>query len=157
MKMKVDLSRGSLVTDDVLFQVSCKVRSLRDSTRASSEVVRSMPDDLPYDPRTFPKGLWNVTGTEWQKDRKFDPDTFGTVKIRTDAWQMVNVWELDADGDYRRETDRKVRDSGYLLHYSAYKTTWGCIRMASREDAELLAKIVEAALKRGEAVQLEVA
>jgi hypothetical protein len=104
----------------------------------------------------FPKGLWGVAGVEWQKEKGFDPKTYGPVKIRTDAWQRVNVWALDKDGDYFRETDRQVKDSGYLLHYSNSGTTLGCIRLASPADAETIARAIQRVMEQGEPVQLEV-
>jgi hypothetical protein len=76
------------------------------------------------------------------------------VKIRTDAWQWVNVWELDADGDYLRETGRRVKDTCYWLHYSAFTTTLGCIRLASPSDAIEIANAIAPLLGR-EPVLLE--
>ena len=156
MKLTADLSKGTLAIDGAAFPISCNVRTLRDGARKSYEVIRSIPDNLPYDPRPFPKGLWNVTGVEWQKEKGFDPKTYGPVKIRTGAWQHVNVWELDKDGDYFRETEQQTRDEGYLLHYSASPTTLGCIRLASPADAETIAGIIQRLLEKREQVQMEV-
>jgi len=156
MKIIADLTKGTLLVNGAAFNISCNVRTLLNGKRRSHEVVRSIPDSLPYDPRPFPKGLWNVAGVEWQREKGFDPNTYGPVKIRTDAWQWVNVWELDGDGDYLRETSRQVRDSGYLLHYSASSTTLGCIRLASSEDAVMIGRIIEQILGLGEAARLEV-
>jgi len=157
MKMLADLAKGTLVANGATFAITNRVRTVRDGTRARDEVVRSIPGGLPYDPQTFPRGLWNVTGIEWQKDKGFDPKTYGPVKIRTDAWRLVNAWELDKDGCYLGETARQARDEAYLLHYSASATTLGCIRLASPDDAEFLARVIQRLLDRGEAVQLEVA
>jgi len=156
MKIITDLSKGSLVIRDALFPVSCHVRSYSGGSRASHEVVRSIPGNFPYDPKPFPKGLWEITGIEWQKDKGFDLQTYGPVKIRTNAWQSVNIWELDNDGDYKTETSRQARDEGYLLHYSNSRTTLGCIRLASPKDAEEIAGIVQRVLNNGEQVLLEV-
>jgi hypothetical protein len=98
--------------------------------------------------------LWRVTGLDWQKEEGFDPRTYGPVKIRTDAWQWVYVWELDEDRDYRRKTERRVKDTCYWLHYSAFASTLGCIRLASPEDATLIARIITRVLDR-EPVELE--
>jgi hypothetical protein len=118
-------------------------------------VIRSIPDDLPYDPKQFPKGIWRITGVEWQKEKGFDPRTYGPVKIRTAAFQIVNVWELDSEGDYLRETEKTVKDSGYLLHYTVYNTTLGCIKLASILDAEKIGKIIQGLLDK-EPVEIEV-
>ena len=155
MKMRADPAAGRLVLPGAEYRISCRVRTLRDGTRKSYEVVHSIPDKLPYDPRPFPKGAWRVTGLDWQKEKGFDPRTYGPVKIRTGAWQWVKVWDLDGDGDYRRETERQVKDACYWLHYSVSATTLGCIRLASPEDAVALAGVIARALDR-EPVELEV-
>jgi hypothetical protein len=154
--MIADLSQGKLLFGDASFAISCDVRSLRNKRRKSNEVIRSIPHNLPYDPRPFPPGIWEVTGVEWQKDKRFNFDTYGPVKIRTDASQWVKVWELDSDGDYLRERGDEVKDYGYLLHYSFSRTTLGCIRLDSAGAAESLGKLVEMVLRSGEKVELEV-
>jgi hypothetical protein len=77
------------------------------------------------------------------------------VKIRTDAWQLVNIWELDADGDYLQELSWQMKDTCYWLHYSAFNTTLGCIRLASPENAIAIANSIAPVLVREE-VLLEV-
>jgi hypothetical protein len=156
MKIIVDLARGKLLLPDAEYPISNRVRSIRDGTRASGDIVKSLPDGLPYDPLPFPKGLWSVTGVVWQRDKQFDVATYGPVKITTDAWQMVNVWELDEEGDYLRETPRMVKDTCYWLHASVSRTTLGCIRLASPEDAVEIATTIEAVLGQGKAISLEV-
>jgi len=152
MKITADLSKGELIADGAKFKISCNVRTLKNGLRgrAVKEVRRSIPDNLPYDPRPFPKGLW-------KRDKyKFDEWEYGDVKIRTNAWQSVNVWELDRDGNYLRETRESVIDYGYLLHYSESTTTLGCIRIATKEEAKILAGFIQKYLNLGEAVQIEV-
>jgi hypothetical protein len=156
MKMAVDLCGGVLVFSGRTYRISNDVRTLRSGTRKSFEVVRSIPDGCPYDPHPFPKGKWSVTGVSWQKDKKFDPNTYGPVKIMTDAWQMVEVWDLDEEGDYLRQTDRLTRDTCYWLHASMFNTTLGCIRIASASDAIEIANSVVGALGQGDVVSLEV-
>ena len=157
MKLIADLNAGRLILPEMYFSISNRVRSLRDGTRRSYEVIRSIPDGVPYDPKPFPRGLWRVTDVEWQNVRGFDPRTYGPAKIRTDAWQWVNEWLLDMEGDYLQETDRIVRDTCYWLHWSASKTTLGCIRLASPEDAAVLAGLIVRALAlEREPVELEV-
>ena len=156
MKIIADISNGILRIGEGIFPITNKVRSLRDGTRASYEVIRSIPGNLPYDPQPFPYGLWNIIGIDWQKEKGFDPRTYGPVKIRTDAGRLVNVWELDKDGDYLKETAKQVRDEAYWLHYSVSSTTLGCIRIASPADAESIARIVQRLLSQGETVQMEV-
>jgi hypothetical protein len=150
MNIIADLTAGRLSLPGAEYPISNRIRTLRDGTREASEIVRSIPDNLPYDPHPFPRGTWRITGLDWQKERGFDPRTYGPVKIRTDAWQWVNVWELDGDGDYLRETGKAVRDEAYLLHYTVFTTTLGCIRLASPEDAVAIANAIAPFLGREE-------
>jgi hypothetical protein len=155
MRITADLAAGRLALPGAEYPISNRLRTLRDGTRKAYEVVRTIPGGLPYDPQPFPKGLWKITGIEWQKEKGFDYRTYGPVKIRTDAWQMVKTWYLDNDGDYLRETGSESWDSAYLLHYTVFNTTLGCIRLASPEDATAVANIIAGALDR-EPVELEV-
>ena len=161
MKIIADLSRGTLVLGDAAqFSISCAVRTIRDGTRGSQEIVLSIPKGLPYDPMPFPVGTWDITGVEWQRDSsgkaQFDFAIYGPVKIRTNAWQWVRVWALDRDGDYLRERGDEVKDHGYLLHYSDSSTTLGCIRLASPKDAKFIGQLIEKKLAQGKKVELEV-
>ena len=157
MRIIADRPKGILTVDNtVCFPISNRVRTLRDRTRRSDEVVRTIPGNLPYDPMPFPSGVWKITGVEWQEDIGFDYNVYGPVKIRTNAWQWVNVWELDEDGDYLRKRGDEVKDHGYLLHFSVSATTLGCIRLASPQDAKTIGKLIAKALKNGESVELEV-
>jgi hypothetical protein len=156
MKMVADLRARVLVLQEANYSISNVVRTLRDGTRSSYEVVRSIPDSCPYDPQNFPKGLWSVTGVSWQRDKHFDINTYGPVKIMTDAWQMVEVWELDEEGDYLRGTSRMVRDTCYWLHASDSLSTLGCIRISDPLDAVKIARMVVEVLGQGGVVSLEV-
>ena len=159
MKIIVNLFAGRLLINGAEYSISNHIRTVKDGTRKTSEVIRSIPDNVPYDPRPFPKGIWEITAIEWQEvdgKKKFDYYTYGPVKIRTNAWGYVNVWELDCDGDYLNETIRQVKDYCYHLHYSESSTTLGCIRFASHEAAEKVARVCERILATGEQIQLEV-
>jgi hypothetical protein len=156
MKITATFLFNTLNVDGDIYFVSNRLRTVRDGTRPAYDVVYSIPDGLPYDPQPFPKGLWKITSVEWQKERGFDPNTYGPVKIRTNAWQMVKAWMLDEEGDYTRETDQETRDTCYWIHYSPSKTTLGCIRLDSEADAVALARRIEDAMRRGEPVELEV-
>jgi len=158
VKIIADLTKGELIADGVKTPISCKVRTLKDGTRgkAVKEVRRCIPDDWPYDPRPFPKGVWNITSVEWRKDFGFDEWEYGDVKIRTDGWQWVELWRLDKDGNYFEPSGRMTKDYGYLLHYSESSSTLGCIRIGSKDEAKILANFIQKYLDSGEAVQLEV-
>ena len=156
MKIIADLSKGVLILEGSRFTISNKIRTLRDNTRPKAQVVCSIPANLPYDPQPFPKGTWNIYAVEWQSEKGFDYNEYGPCKIRTNAFCIVNVWELDQDGDYSKETEKRIKDEGYLLHWTSYNTTLGCIKIESIKNAEIIGKIIEATLKKGEVVQLEV-
>lgn len=152
----IDLGAEKLECNGVTYTCSCKVRNLRNGLRELNEVVRSIPDNKPYDPRPFPAGNWKVTGVEWQEKHGFSEHTYGPVKIRTNAEQDVKVWALDKDADYFFETADVVRDGGYLLHYSQSSTTLGCIRLQNAADAIAIASVIEVYLNRNEEVLVEV-
>ena len=147
---------GKLSINGYSFAIRNKVRSLREGTRAASEVIKTLPDNFPYDPQTFPVGRWRITKIEWQKEKGFDYNTYGPVKIFTDAWQWVNVWALDENNDYIRETGQLVKDHGYSVHYSNYTTSWGCILFKSADNAVTVANFIQAELAKGATVELEV-
>ena len=157
MKITADIANGNLTIEgQASYRITNRVRSYKKGTRKSHEVIKTIPDDYPYDPQPFPIGLWKITGIEWQDKEKFDPATYGPVKIRTDAWQFVKIWKLDKDGDYLEETETEVKDHGYLLHYCTSTTTLGCIRLNSASDAKVIARIIEKAMAEGQAVELAV-
>ena len=105
-----------------------------------------------YMPRQFPRGTWKITAVE---DVDKSKGEYYPYKIRTDAHQMVTTWKLDAKGGYDSAEDRLV-DDGYLLHHSCFKTTLGCGRIATEEQARELAGMIRKALARKEPVELEV-
>lgn len=161
MKIKVNLKEGLLTystsNGQKVMGVSCRVRTLANGQRkkAVKDVVRTIPQGIPYDPVTFPVGLWNITAVEWRKDKGFNAWEYGDVKIRTDAFAMAETWMLDYDGNYDKPTGNKIRDEGYLLHYSSSRTTLGCIRFDSQEDANEIGRYIEQLLPKHK-VQLEV-
>jgi hypothetical protein len=164
MKVLITLTKdgtsGSLSINGREFKVSNRVRSFAEGTREAWEVINSIPSNLPYDPQHFPAGLWLITNIIRHKVEKgkenFKEHTYGPVKIVTNARQNVHVWKLDDNGDYESETSQMVNDTGYLLHYSDSSTTYGCVRLASPDDALAIAGMIEPALKADERVTLEV-
>lgn len=156
MKIVANRTTGRLTVNEDSFSISNDVRTVQNGLRRAHEVVRSIPGSFPYMPARFPTGAWNVTGLEWQAEKKFDLKTYGPVKIRTDACQYVKIWQLDEDGDYLQETRHETKDYGYLLHYSESKTTLGCIRISTAEEAVKLGMLIETALLNKEPITLEV-
>jgi hypothetical protein len=130
------------LADGSVYHCTNRVRNLENGKRRVDEVVRTIPDRLPYSPQPFPRGVWSITGIEWRKHATFDRGIYGEVKIRTNAAQLVAVWQTDPDGDYHKATGKQVLDTGYLLHESPRSsTTLGCIRLPDRKGIEIATKM----------------
>jgi hypothetical protein len=129
---------------------SCDVRNEVNGRRHDDQVARSIPDNQPYQPRTFPKGLWEVSKPLARENKALAP-----YFIPTDAWQELPVWELK-NGRYYRATAEKVIDRAYGLHHSQFDTTLGCIKITNRDDLLWLVDRINDHLAIGRKVFLEV-
>lgn len=107
---------------------SCIVRNDVNGWRLDNQVVTSIPDSEPYQPRVFPVGQWEIFEPIEKRDKYTAP-----YFIPTDAFQMLPVWEVK-NGRYVRETKKLIRDEGYGLHFSESNTTLGCIKITNLED-----------------------
>jgi hypothetical protein len=123
-----------------------------------SEVRWTIPlnpfDDLsaPYMPRKFPVGEWEVYRPISKTQRVYAP-----FFIPTNAFQRVQLWEVDSNGGYDHPIQEYQTDAGYGIHFSeTSRTTLGCIRLDSAKDAEVIAGLVNYAMDRKEKVLLEV-
>lgn len=105
-----------------------------------SDVVHTIPDRFPYMPRKFPLGRWLITGVKYRPQG--DP-IYGPAFIQTNAFQQVNVWELDEQGGYAQQSNQLVIDRGYGIHYSTSLTTLGCGRLSSPHAAKDFAAFYE--------------
>jgi hypothetical protein len=162
MKIIWKRDENALETGGIVFTVTNNVRNEIDPLNVRrlhepKEVIRAVVGGEwgdPYMPRKFPKGTWLITAVE-----NTDEEDFAPVKIRTNAFQMVETWLLDAAGGYSRPSGKLVRDGGYHLHYCAkYRTTHGCGRVGTDSPKQVLklAKMIRAAMASGEEVTLEV-
>lgn len=144
------------------FTVTNRVRNEIDPYAVRSlhnplEVRRSIVDGQwgpPYMPRKFPKGQWRILAVEDTHDPEFAP-----IKIKTDAHQLVQIWELDDKGGYDHGAGVYVDDSGYHLHWSAISaSTLGCGRVGTNDDIQVraLAHIIRGAMALHEVVFLKV-
>lgn len=153
-KLRFSHSENMLHCCGKTFHASCDVRNELNSRRNRREVVETYPingDRKPYYPRPFPTGLWEVKKPVWTDNVEFWP-----VKIPTSATQIVPIWETDSFG-YDKISDEVQEDAFYHLHHAKNsKTTLGCIRITSAEDARYIARRVEEHLEAGEKVYLEV-
>lgn len=148
-------SENKLYVGDKIYTATCKVRNEINGWRHKDQVVKTYPingdERKPYYPRKFPTGLWRVKTPIWTDDVDYAP-----VKIPTDAFRGVLIWDTDNNG-YTKITNEHQTDSYYHLHYAKISsTTLGCIRLNSSEDAREIAELVELYKKNGKEVWIEV-
>lgn len=143
-----------LYVDDKIYKATCKVRNELNGWRKKDQVVKTYPlggGREPYYPRKFPTGFWKIKTPEWTKDPEYKP-----VKIPTDAFRRVPLWETDRHG-YKKLSDEHQTDAFYHLHFAqGSSTTLGCIRLNSAEDAAKIAKQIESEMNNGNEVWIEV-
>ncbi len=146
---------NKLYVDGKPFKATCKVRNELNKRRKKNQVVKTYPlgnfERQPYYPRKFPTGLWRIKPPIWTDDTDYAP-----VKIPTDAFRGVILWNTDKNG-YTKPTGKHHTDAYYHLHYAAESsTTLGCIRLNSAQDARYIAEMVEYELKLGNECWIEV-
>lgn len=158
MKVTYERDRNRLTIDSFVFTATNNVRNeidpiyvrrLHDPREVRYTITKDRSRGKPYMPRKFPKGICEITAVEYRPDFKFDAHEFGQVRVRTNASQAVEVWALDKDGGYDKPTGEFVADYGYLIHYSDYNTTLGCLRASSQETMIKIADLIEAGLREG--------
>ncbi len=143
----VQLNSGELVN----LSASCNVRNEENGRRKDSQVIRSMPDSLPVQPRRMPIGLWEIGMPQRRlaEDRK-------PYFIPCDALQELPVWLLDENGYYESPMAKKVIDKGYGLHCSNWLTTLGCIMMADSTELLMLVNLIFAEKTAEKKIMMEV-
>ena len=153
--------RELLVDDDGIivarFPASCVVRNELNGKRSLSDphdVVKTFPvkgPRRPYMPRQFPSGIYLITNIERTNDVEFAP-----YKIKTTATREVFTWTLNKNGAYSHAEENTQIDSQYHIHYTASRTTLGCIRVNKEEDVITLAELLIAYKEEGFGIFLEV-
>jgi len=105
------------------------------------DLVYSMDIDgakkYPVMPRGFPVGAWKITGFNEHPDQVNDGYLY-PVFISTNAYAMLDIWELDENGCYLKNTGEKCRDYFYGLHFSSSEYTQGCLRIGYISDVRWL-------------------
>ncbi|MDC7234980.1 MAG: hypothetical protein PQJ58_17230 [Spirochaetales bacterium] len=138
----------------ITYKATCRVRNEINSKRKKSQVVKTYPkgdERLPYMPRRFPTGVWEVFKPIWTNDIEFWP-----VKIPTNAVRRVLAWYTEK-GEYSESSEIIQDDAYYHLHFSRDSiSTLGCIRLNSANDAEQIARRIEGLQAAGHQVLLEV-
>ena len=116
------------------------------------EVVMTEPSTgekpVPYMPRQFPAGTWEITGVTPHNDPK--DKYLNPYFIATTARQLVEEWELDDAGGYSKASGRFAMDWGYGIHWPDPKfttTTLGCIRIINRDDLLFLVSRIQECMK----------
>lgn len=117
-----------------------KVRNELNGLRPKKDIpdlVYSMDKDgakkYPVMPRSFPVGVWKITGFNEHPDQVNDGYLY-PVFISTNAYAMLDIWSLDEMGHYLKNTGEKCRDYFYGLHYSTSDWTQGCLRIGYQAD-----------------------
>jgi hypothetical protein len=162
MRVEWNRDKNDLYCNGIHFFVTNKVRNEIDPLHIRKlhdpkEVVLAIENGVftkPYMPRKFPKGTWQITELENTIVTEFAP-----IKIKTNAHQMVETWELDEKKGYDKPSGKFVNDSGYHLHWSKNSiTTLGCGRVGTDTDKQVkkLAGLIKQAMDKGEMIILEV-
>lgn len=97
-------------------------------------------DGQPVMPRPFPSGTWRITGFKEHPDPKWNSGYLYPVFIATDAFNILDVWELDDQGFYLRPAYKTTRDYANGLHFSTSAYSHGCLRIAKEDDVRWLWK-----------------
>jgi hypothetical protein len=132
-------------------QILCwsKVRNELNGLRPKKgipDLVYSMGEngrkEYPVMPRSFPVGVWQITGfnDHSKVDAKGMPEDgyLYPVFIATNAYAMLDIWDLDENGGYLKNTREKCKDYFYGLHFSTSEWTQGCIRIGYQADVRWL-------------------
>ena len=152
LTMKANLSKGTLTAFESTIGISCIIRNEINGWRKKNEVVYSIPDNKPIQPRQFPKGVWAVGKPDARTGNPYLEPFF----IPTSAWQDLPIWSLDGNKCYLKETANKVKDKGYGLHYSTSTSTQGCIKINKKYDLLWLVNMIKNHQAAGDVIMLEV-
>ena len=106
--------------------VHCEVRNDMQGWR-KDKVVHAITEDnkatdIPVRPMPFPIGHWNVIDMV----KRTQPDR-APIMIVTNAHQLLDIWELDDEGNYLRKTGKQIMDWQYNIHCSCFTTSLGCL------------------------------
>ena len=146
-------STGMLQAGDSQIRAWSKVRNELNGYRPNKEKNAAGNSDVfyitrsdgsrgsPSMPRPFPAGKWKITGINEHPDKINDGYLY-PFYIATDAFQPLDVWELDNRGFYLQNTNKKENDYAYGIHFSTSDWTQGCLRVETENDIRWLVKNV---------------
>jgi hypothetical protein len=146
---------GVLTFGNNSFSCICDVRTIANGRRKLSEKpVYSENSDgtkgVPYDPKLFPLGIWDIISI-LPKNDPYEAPFF----ISTNAHQLVDVWD-EVDGHYGEPIGHTIEDHGYGFHNSTSSTTLGCGRILSPTGLVAFMGFIKAAWTRKEETKIEV-
>jgi hypothetical protein len=145
--LKVSLNENDIVE----LTASCNVRNELNGRRKDNQVVKSMPDNVPYQPRKMPIGLWEI-GTPL---KRYQEDRFPYF-IPCNAIQELPIWVLNEYGYYEQPTSQMTIDKGYGIHCSTWQTTLGCIKMHITKELLMLVYLINYEKQVGNKIYMEV-
>lgn len=140
MSMLMAVNKEKTIIDfcNKKIKCSCVVRNELNKWRRFDQIVYTIPDNIPYMPRVFPSGEWIIKKPVERLDDYKKP-----YFIPTNAWQMVDEWEIK-NGMYVKKTGKQIKDTDYGLHHSTSGTTLGCIKIEIVDDVVFMVeKIME--------------
>jgi len=146
-----DLAKGILHMFDREIPIACIVRNEVNGWRKSDQVVYSIPDNKPIQPRQFPKGIWSVGKPDTRTDPYLAP-----YFTPTSAWQYLPIWELDENKCYKKATANMTKDKGYGLHFSTSTSTQGCIKLLNKDDLLWFVTQLKNYQAQGDVIMIEV-
>lgn len=141
---------ASMAPDDVVKEIVAysdvrnelnHLRPRKGSKDVVYAILRTGKIGGPTMPRPFPLGKWNITGIVPHPNKETDGYLYPYF-IATDAWDTLDEWELDTNGNYARPNGKKIVVGALGLHFSSSRTTLGCIRIDKEDDLRWLVEKV---------------
>jgi hypothetical protein len=152
MNIIADVTAGRLIFPDTVFVISNRIRTLRDGTREASEVVRSIPDNLPYEGLLFfaviifDLGLIMGchTGPSFREDseyreieRKADRNSIDLAVTSADIAAGIERMDDQTARVQSELDDLEAAIDGSVLEGSAKETLLNHVAMAQKETMAL--------------------
>jgi hypothetical protein len=116
-------------------------------TKAAYSTKEDGTKGWPVMPRVFPIGKWKIIKIISHPDPIKDHYLYPFF-ILTNAFQELEVWDVDQNDNYLYNYHKMVNDYFYGLHFSDEVNTFGCIRIGFEADLRWLVGKVQTLLYR---------